>query len=54
MMSREQYALISTSLATPVPDRSAKRLPLPAAIFLIGVLSLGGWTAIIFVAFALV
>jgi hypothetical protein len=41
--------------ATPVPERKrVERLSLSAAIFWIGVLSLGGWMAIIALGLALV
>jgi len=46
--------LISTPAAASVPARRrAERLSLPAAIFWIGFLSLGGWAAIIALALAL-
>jgi hypothetical protein len=54
MMPREQYAVLPTPVATPGPRRGAKRLSVRAAIFLIGVLALGGWAAIIAVALTLV
>jgi hypothetical protein len=47
--------MISTPVAALVPERRrAERLSLRAAMFWIGVLSLGGWTVIIALAFALV
>ena len=47
-MPRESHMLISTPTATSVPEeRRTERLPLRAAIFWIGFLSLGGWAVII-------
>jgi hypothetical protein len=46
--------LISTRMATSVADeRRTERLSLRAAIFLIGLLSLGGWAVIIAVVLGL-
>jgi hypothetical protein len=54
-MPRQSQALISTTLATPVPEmRRAERLSLRAAIFWIAALSLGAWALIIALALALV
>jgi hypothetical protein len=54
MMQRDSHALISTPVGTSVSERShIERLSLRAAIFWIGVLSLGGWTVIIALVIAL-
>jgi hypothetical protein len=54
MMQRESHALISTPVGTSVSEmRHIERLSLRAAIFWIGVLSLGGWTVIIALVIAL-
>jgi hypothetical protein len=54
MMQRESHALISTPVGTSVSERRhIERLSLRAAIFCIGVLSLGGSTVIIALALAL-
>jgi hypothetical protein len=53
-MPRELHALMPTSVSIPVPERRrVARLSQRAAIFWIVVLSLGGWTAIIALALAL-
>jgi hypothetical protein len=52
-MPREHSALMSTPAAIP-GGRRARRLSLNAAIFWIGILSLGGWAVIITVDLALV
>jgi len=54
-MPREPSVLISRSMATAAPERRrAERLSLRAAIFWIGVLSLGGWASVIALALMLV
>jgi hypothetical protein len=53
-MPREPHLLISTPVATPLPQRRrTERFSLRAAIFWIGVLSLGGWALIIALVLAL-
>jgi hypothetical protein len=53
-MPREPHLLISTPMAASVTEeRRAERLSLRAAIFLIGLLSLGGWAVIIALVLAL-
>jgi hypothetical protein len=53
-MPREPRMLISTSMIASVPEeRRTERLSLRAAIFWIGVLSLGGWAVIIALVHAL-
>jgi hypothetical protein len=53
-MPREPRMLISTSIIASVPEeRRTERLSLRAAIFWIGVLSLGGWAVIIALVHAL-
>jgi hypothetical protein len=54
MMAREPHMRFSPRLATPLPEmRRSERLSLRAAIFWIGILSLGGWTLIIALVLAL-
>ena len=53
-MPRKQLMLISTPVATSVPERRrTERVSLRLAIFCIGVLSLGGWALIIALVLAL-
>jgi hypothetical protein len=53
-MPREPRMLISTSIIASIPEeRRTERLSLRAAIFWIGVLSLGGWAGIIALVHAL-
>ena len=53
-MPRELHILISTPVATSVPERRCTEwLSLRAAICWIGVLSLGGWAIIIALVLAL-
>jgi hypothetical protein len=53
-MPREPHMLISTPVAASIAERRrTERLSLPAAIFWIGFLSLGGWAVIIALVLAL-
>jgi hypothetical protein len=53
-MPREPQVLMSMPVATVVRERSrTERLSLRAAIFWIGVLSLGGWAMIVALVLAL-
>jgi hypothetical protein len=53
-MPREPLMLISTPVATLMPEsRRTERVSLRAAIFCIGVLSMGGWALIIALVLAL-
>jgi hypothetical protein len=53
-MPRDPHALISTTVAPPVPEkRRADRLSQRAAIFWIGILSLTAWATMIVLAIAL-
>lgn len=54
MMAREPHLRFSPQLATPLPERKrSERLSLRAAIFWIGILSLGSWALIIALVLAL-